>query len=342
MPNLSIATCILNWNGLAHLQTYLPSVVATNYSEHKIYVIDNASTDLSVEWLRERYPQIEIVHLKENLGYTGGYNQGLKFIDADVYILLNSDVAVTPNWLEPISEHFIRHPKVAAIQPKILADTNKFSFEYAGAAGGFIDALGYPFCRGRIFDFLEKDDGQYNEGSEIFWASGACLAIRAKAYREIGGFDERFFAHMEEIDLCWRLQQLDYSIYYEPKSVVYHLGGGTLGYRNPRKTYLNFRNSLLMLYKNLPEQDRDSVIAKRKRLDYLAAAKFLVGRAPKHMKAIFNAHKDFEIMKLDYKQSVSNQKKLSDIPTAFPGLILNRYYLKGKKKFSELKWLPGH
>ena len=244
-----VAIAILNYNGKNLLEQFLPSVI--KYSNgYPIYIIDNASTDDSIEFIKRQYPAIETILLSENYGYSGGYNQGLLKINATYFILLNSDIEVTENWIGPIISLLEDNDQIAACQPKILSFLEKDKFEYAGAAGGFIDTLGYPFCRGRIFDKVETDLGQYDDTREIFWATGACLFMRSSAFQESGGFDEDFFAHMEEIDLCWRLQHLGYKIFYNHQSTVYHLGGGTLKKSNPFKTYLNFRNSLYTLYKN--------------------------------------------------------------------------------------------
>jgi len=246
-----IAVVILNWNGKSWLEQFLPTVILHS-KQAEIYVVDNASTDDSVSYLQKEFPNVHIVLNDGNYGFAKGYNRGLKHIDAELYCLLNSDVEVTENWLEPILQLYYNHPEIAAIQPKILSYANKDKFEFAGAAGGFIDNLGYPYCRGRIFDETEIDYGQYDDEYEIFWASGCAFFIRSQDFWEQNGFDERFFAHQEEIDLCWRLNNSGRKIYYTSKSKVYHVGGGTLNKQSPQKTYLNFRNNLTMLAKNLP------------------------------------------------------------------------------------------
>ncbi|MDX1545146.1 MAG: glycosyltransferase family 2 protein, partial [Christiangramia sp.] len=247
---MKVAVVILNWNGKELLKQFLPSVI--QYSEKAtIYVADNASTDDSVEFLKSSFPQVKIIQNSLNAGYAGGYNLALKSVEEDIHILLNSDVEVTENWLEPIVEVFEKEPGTAAIQPKILDHKRKDRFEYAGAAGGYIDKYGYPFCRGRVFQHMEEDHGQYNDDRYIFWASGACLAVRRSAYNEVGGLDEDFFAHQEEIDLCWRLQNMGHKIKYVSNSRIYHVGGATLQNMNPQKTFFNFRNSLFLLLKNL-------------------------------------------------------------------------------------------
>ncbi|NBU71709.1 MAG: glycosyltransferase family 2 protein [Bacteroidetes bacterium] len=285
---------ILNWNGKRHLQACLPSVCATEYENYSIWVADNGSTDDSVSWLKScMADRVKILELKENTGYAGGYARALKMIEADIYVLLNSDVEVTPHWLQPVMAAFATHPNLAAIQPHILDYYNRQKFEYAGAAGGYVDSLGYPFCAGRIFEQIEDDKGQYNNPRSVFWASGACLFVRAKAYHEVGGLDPIFFAHMEEIDLCWRLQNAGYQLWQLPESVVYHMGGGTLAYGNPRKTYLNFRNSLINLQKNVPANERIWKIPLRMMLDFPAAVKFLLHGSWGDAWAVFRAHMSF-------------------------------------------------
>ena len=285
---MKIAIVILNWNGIKLLEQFLPSV--TEHSKETIiYVADNASTDDSVNFIRETYPCIRIIQNKENDGYAKGYNDALKYIEADVFCLLNNDVEVTKNWLLPIIKTFNENPNTAIIQPKLLDYNIRGYFEYAGAAGGFIDKYGYPYCRGRIFNTIEKDSGQYNDTTEIFWASGACLFIRSNVFNELNGFDESFFAHMEEIDLCWRAKNLGYSIKYVGKSTIFHIGGATLNNTNPKKTFLNFRNSLFMVTKNA-KGNLLSIILIRLILDGIAGLKFLFEMKPKHTFAILKAH----------------------------------------------------
>ena len=278
---MKIAVVILNWNGKKLLRQFLPSII--QFSENAvIYVADNASTDDSIEVIKREFPTVKIIQNKDNYGFAKGYNEALQFVDEPYYALVNSDVEVTKNWLNPIYELFEKDTKIAIIQPKILDFKKKTHFEYAGAAGGFIDKYGYPFCRGRIFETLEEDKGQYNDETEIFWATGACFFIRKDVYHELKGFDADFFAHQEEIDLCWRAFNLGYKTKYTSKSVVYHVGGATLDAANPMKTYLNFRNSLYMLVKNLPIGELFLVIFMRMILDGIAALKFLVqGKMPK-------------------------------------------------------------
>ena len=283
------AVVILNWNGAKLLKEFLPSVI-TYSREATIYVIDNASTDASLPVLKEEFPSVKIIQNTANFGFAQGYNEGLNFIEEEIYCLVNSDVEVTDNWLTPILNLFNENPNTAIIQPKILDYKNKAYFEYAGAGGGFIDKFGYPFCRGRIFDTIEKDNGQYDDVLKIFWASGACFFIRKEIYRELNGFDADFFAHQEEIDLCWRSFNRNYDALYCGLSTVYHLGGATLATSNPKKTFLNFRNSLLMLTKNLPSNQLLIIILVRMILDGIAGIQFLVKGKFKHTLAILKAH----------------------------------------------------
>lgn len=335
-----VAIVILNWNGERLLEQFLPSVINNTPSEDvEIIVTDNASTDDSVGFVANRYPQIKLIQLTENYGYAGGYNEALKQIDAEYFVLLNSDVEVTEGWLSPITDFLDQNADVAAVQPKIRAYRNKDRFEYAGAAGGFIDRLGYPFCRGRIFDTQEKDNGQYNESMDVFWASGACMIIRSRDFFEAGGFDASFFAHMEEIDLCWRLNARGRRVVCLPQSVVYHVGGATLNEESPRKIFLNFRNNLLMLYKNLPEESLKKILRKRRYLDYLAAIHYLLKGKRKNTQAIFKALREFKRIKSQYIEiRKENLKKTTqaDIRTIYKRSIIKAYYTKGLKFFSEL------
>jgi GT2 family glycosyltransferase len=287
-----IAVVILNWNGAKLLEQFLPSVVAYS-DEAKIYVADNASTDDSIDIIQAKFPQITILQNKGNFGFANGYNVALQQVEEDYYALVNSDVEVTENWLTPILTIFDNEPNIGIIQPKILDYKNKAYFEYAGAAGGFIDQYGYPYCRGRVFESIEKDNGQYDDETEIFWASGACLFIRKAIYRTLNGFDGDFFAHQEEIDLCWRAFNLGFKAKYTAKSVVYHVGGATLNESNPRKTFLNFRNSLLMLTKNLPGGKLFPIIFTRLCLDGLAGIQFIFKGKWSHCWAIIKAHFEF-------------------------------------------------
>ncbi len=289
---MRIAIVILNWNGKGLLESYLPSVV--RYSDAAdIYVADNASTDTSIQFVKSKYPNIQIIENEINGGFAKGYNDALKHVNADVYCLLNSDVEVTEGWLKPIVKTFQEIPEAAIIQPKILDLKRKNYFEYAGAAGGFIDQLGYPFCRGRVFQALEEDKGQYDDICEIFWATGACMFIKSKLFHDLGGFDEDYFAHQEEIDLCWRAKNSKHKVFYVGTSKIYHLGGSTLSNMNPKKTFLNFRNSLFSITKNLPRKKAFSIIFLRLILDAVAAIRFVFQCRFKHCFAILRAHLSF-------------------------------------------------
>lgn len=284
-----IAIAILNWNGRHWLEKFLPNVVSCSMP-HRVYVIDNASTDSSLDYLNKEFPQVGIVKLDKNYGFAKGYNLGLKQINAEYFVLLNSDVEVTPNWIQPVIEQFELFPEAAAIQPKLLDYNNKEYFEYAGAAGGMIDAYGIPFCRGRVFEYLEKDEKQFDKPSKIFWASGAAFFVKSKVFWAVDGFDADFFAHMEEIDLCWRIQNQGYSVMYCPNSKVYHVGGGTLNKINPHKFFLNFRNSLWMLLKNLPTNKLISTIFIRLCFDGVAAIKLAISGKPVMLWVVLKAH----------------------------------------------------
>lgn len=288
------AVIILNWNGLALLQEFLPSVCANTPSDlADVVVADNGSTDGSVEWLKTHYPDVLLLEMKENHGYARGYNLAIEQLPHPYVVLLNSDVEATPGWLQPLIDFCETHPDVGACQPKLLAYRDKKAFEYAGAAGGFLDKYGYPYCRGRIFFSIENDEGQYDTPAEIFWATGACLFIRREVYLKAGGLDESFFAHMEEIDLCWRVKLLGYKIYTVPQSSMYHLGGATLSASEPRKTYLNFRNNLLMLYKNLPRGEGRWLLIIRRLLDTIALARYIAAGEWQHARAVWVAHCHF-------------------------------------------------
>jgi len=342
----SIAIVILNYNGRHHLEQFLPSVIETTYANAEIYVADNASTDDSIEFLETNFPSIKIIPLVKNYGFAEGYNQALKSVENEYYILLNSDVEVTPNWIEPILELMERDATIAICQPKILSYHHKDYFEHAGAAGGWMDRLNYPFCRGRIFDKVERDTGQYDSTQEVFWASGAAFFIRGKLFHEIGGFEGSFFAHLEEIDLCWRLKRAGYKVMVRPKSVVYHLGGGSLDYGNPRKVYLNFRNSLFTILRNEERSKLFSVLLTRLILDGVAGMLFLSKGQFKNIGAIIRAHwhffpkipKTLKMRKRIYdriiKISISNQPNLSG---RYDGSVVWQYYMNGKKQFKKLK-----
>lgn len=306
---MKIAVVILNWNGAQLLEQFLPKIIAYS-GPAELYVADNASTDNSLLVLQQQFPEVKIIQNSANFGFAKGYNEALKHVEADVFALVNSDIEVTPNWLDPIIETFIKEKETAIIQPKILDFKNKSKFEYAGAAGGFIDAYGYPFCRGRVFDTIEDDFGQYNNAVVIFWASGACFFIRSETFHSLQGFDDDFFAHQEEIDLCWRAFNKKYVIKYIPNSVVYHVGGATLQQGNPQKTFLNFRNSLLMLTKNLPRNKLYSRLIIRMLLDGIAGVQFLFQGKPKHFLAILKAHYSFySLFYTFYKKRAAVQRE---------------------------------
>lgn len=323
-----IAVVILNYNGEHHLRQFLPSVL--KYSKDaRIIVADNHSTDGSCETLKKSFPKVQLISLSENYGYAGGYNQALKQIEAEYYLLLNSDVEVTKDWISPLVDYLDNHSNCAAVQPKILDFKNKDRFEYAGAAGGFIDSLGYPYCRGRIFDTIEQDLGQYDDEKEVFWVSGACFMIRSNSFHSVGGFDDSFFAHMEEIDLCWRLQNMGQKLGYTSKSVVYHLGGGTLNKSSPRKTYLNFRNNLIMLAKNLPVSQLALILPLRILLDLIASLKFWKDFSFLHFKAIIKAEIHFLSHIGHYNRKEIKVRNHHNPITS----ILLHYYFKKKKTF---------
>jgi len=331
---LKLAVVILNWNGKDLLEKYLPFVIKYSAIENvKIYLADNASADNSVNFVKKNYPTIQIIQNKENGGFAKGYNEALKQIKADIFCLLNSDIEVTENWLQPILTTFKKEKETVIIQPKILDYKNKLSFEYAGAAGGFMDKYGYPFCRGRMFNTIEKDNGQYNDIKEIFWASGACFFIRSKTYFELHGFDEDYFAHQEEIDLCWRAQNLNKKIKYVGNSTIYHVGGATLEETNPKKTFLNFRNSLFTLVKNLPKKSLFPIIFTRLILDGIAGIKFLLELKPMHTFAIIKAHFSFykNLSKMLKKRNGNNQKTDYYI---VKNVVWN-YFILSKRKFED-------
>jgi len=284
-----VAVVILNYNGKKLLQQFIPSVIELSAGAD-IYLADNASTDNSLAYIEKEYPQVKRIALKQNYGFAQGYNEAFKQVQADYFVLVNSDVEVTANWIEPVIELMQKDLSVAACQPKVLSYNEKDTFEYAGSCGGFIDKYGYPFCRGRIFNELEKDNGQYNNTVEIFWATGACMFVRASVYNELGGFDGSYFAHMEEIDLCWRMKNTGHKIMAVPSSVVYHLGGGTLNKISPRKTFLNFRNNLITLTKNYPTGNWFFVLLARLFLDGIAGFKFLLEGKPLQLWAVIKAH----------------------------------------------------
>ena len=334
-----VTVAILNYNGEEMLGRFLPSVLQ-NSPGARIVVADNASTDGSVAFMKEHFPGVELILLDRNYGFAEGYNRVIEHIGTEYVLLLNSDVEVTPGWLEPLMAALDADENVVACQPKVLDYKRKSHFEYAGAAGGFIDRYGYPFCRGRIFDTVEEDKGQYDTVADIFWATGAALLIRTAAYRDAGGLDGRFFAHMEEIDLCWRLRARGHRIVCVPASTVYHVGGATLSVGNPRKSYLNFRNNLLMLYKNLPSDELCRAMAVRCVLDYVAALKFALGGSWAHCRAVVEARRDFRRMKNDYKavrEANLAVVRANEIKERTGFSILWQYHAKGKKMYAQLK-----
>ena len=332
---MKTAIVILNWNGKKLLEQFLPSVVNFSSQQAEVYVADNAYTDKSIAYVKEFFPTVKILENKKNGGYAKGYNDALLSVDADIYGLINSDIEVTENWLNSITKEFEQNKNTAIIQPKILDFNNKNKFEYAGAAGGFIDFFGYPYCKGRIFSHLEEDTNQFNNVADIFWASGACFFIRSSVFHKLKGFDEDYFAHQEEIDLCWRTQNLGYTIKYVGLSTVYHVGGATLQETNPRKTFLNFRNSLLNILKNVPLKWLVFIILSRLILDGIAGIKFIFEGKAKHTLAIIKAHISF------YKCLVTFLKKRKDIKKKnkyyLHTSIVWQYFILNRKKFSKLK-----
>jgi GT2 family glycosyltransferase len=336
-PAPSVAIVILNWNGRKFLEQFLPSVMASVYDNKRVIVADNASTDDSVAFVQQYYPAIEIIPHQHNEGFAQGYNSALQQVQADYYVLLNSDVEVTPNWIVPIIDLMETDTAIAACQPKLLSWANKNLFEYAGASGGWIDNLGYPFMRGRIFDICEADKGQYDTLQQCFWASGAALFVRASVYHKLGGLDAYFFAHQEEIDLCWRMQLAGYKIFVQPASVVYHVGGGTLPKGNSRKTFLNFRNNLIMLTKNLPLASALWKIPLRMSLDGVVAWKNLLSGDGGYFMAVIKAHLHFcKWLLLDKKRSVFPAKTSGMLHGVYNGSAVWQHFIKKKKTFSEI------
>ncbi len=340
---------ILNWNGSQMMRRYLPSVVA-NSGDAEVVVADNASTDDSLQMLSEKFPTVRIVTLDRNWGFADGYNKAFEKYETennaqgvplpDYYILLNSDVRVKPGWLDAMTDYMETHDDVAACQPKLLSDERPEWFEYAGACGGYLDKYGYPYCRGRVFDTVEMDHGQYDTVTDVLWATGACLMVRRTDYWAVGGLDGRFFAHNEEIDLCWRLNMMGRRVVCMPQSVAYHLGGGTLPQGNPRKTYLNFRNNLTMLYKNLPSGRLHRVMLMRMLLDYVAALQMLVlGRSLGDFKAVVRARRDFHRWKKDFKaerERIQKEAAVAEPKGITPIFLLWNYYARGRKRYCEL------
>jgi hypothetical protein len=335
------AIIILNWNGIAYLKMFLGKVVKFSSGDGTvIYIADNGSTDGSVDWVEENFANIRIIRFGTNHGFPGGYNLALDQVEADYYVLLNSDIEVTKGWLEPLIKELDENPLVASCQPKVLSYKQREYFEYAGAAGGFIDKLCYPLCRGRVFYITEKDNGQYDDPSDIFWSTGACMATRSAAWKKVKGFDPDFFAHMEEIDLCWRFHRAGYTVRFVPSSTVYHVGGGSLPYNSPFKTYLNFRNSLYLMYKNLPGKNFRSKLFARRILDAVAAIFFLLKGQPRSTLAVWKAHRDASKNISILREKRKLVRELGDNEN--PGLILNKYvvfefYIKKHVTFGSMK-----
>jgi len=334
---MKIAVIILNWNGRALMEEFLPSVIENTRTE--VIVADNGSTDDSVAMLNEKFPSIRVIRFDKNYGFAEGYNKAIAQTDATYTVLLNSDVEVTPNWLDAPVALMEADKTIAAVQPMIRAQKDKKRFEYAGAAGGFLDIYGYPYCRGRIMTVVEEDHGQYDTLTDILWATGACLFIRTEVYKKEGGLDANFFAHQEEIDMCWRLRSRGYRIVCTPQSVVYHVGAATLKAESPHKTFLNFRNNLLMLYKNLPEKELRRVLRVRFWLDLIAAAKFFITVNPQNAYAVFQARSDFKRRRRDYLE-IRNDNLLKTTCTKIPEIrrksLLFSFYILRKQKFSQL------
>lgn len=338
---MTTAVVILNWNGEKYLQQFLPVLLEhTAIPGVEIVVADNASTDNSLEVLRTDFPTVRTIVLDKNYGFAGGYNKAFEQIEADYFVLLNSDVEVTAHWLEPLVGYMDENKDVAACQPKILSYDQRTHFEHAGASGGYIDRFGFPFCRGRIFGVAEEDKGQYDDVVEVFWATGACMVVRSNLFKKVGGLDDVFFAHMEEIDLCWRFKSRGYKVKCIPQSKVYHIGGGTLNVESPHKTYLNFRNNLLMLYKNLPNDLLKPVMTARLMFDYLAAFQLFITGKPKNAISVMKARTDFNKMMPDFeekrKENILYTTKV-DQSDVYQESIVYQYYFKGKKTFDSLR-----
>ncbi len=338
------AVVILNYNGVGFLEKFLPGVIRHTH-DARIIVADNASTDNSVEFLTENYPDVELIRLPRNNGYSQGYNEALQQVEAKYYVLLNSDIEVTENWLNPLIRMMEEDEDTVACQPKILSYYQKDTFEYAGAAGGYIDWLGYPFCKGRLFLTLEKDLGQYDGIYPVFWATGACLAIRSDIFHELNGFDPDFFAHMEEIDLCWRIETYGKKVMYNGNSKVYHVGGGTLPKTSPRKTYLNFRNGLTLLYKNYTSPELWTKFPVRLALDMVACIKFMLFDSFADGMAVLRAHlhfwKGFGINRAKRK-SAQKIMRIHNLDTIYRGSVIWQYYVRGHRKFSDLPFAKRH
>lgn len=334
-PKVSVV--ILNWNGRSYLEQFLPSVTATTYSNTEIVVVDNCSTDDSIEFVEREYPTIKLVKLTQNYGFAKGYNEGLKQVEADYYVLLNSDVEVDIHWLEPMVDLLEKDGSIGVCQPKLLQYHKKTDFEYAGAAGGWLDHWGYPFARGRIFDICEQDNGQFNDTVPIFWASGAAMMVRAELYHRLGGLDEFFFAHQEEIDFCWRVQRAGYKVYVCGSSKVYHVGGGTLPKGNMRKVYLNFRNNLIMLAKNLPTSRLYLVLAVRFCLDHISSFKAIWNGEMRYAYAVIRAHHGFSKWLWSHRKELKKEKKTTEnLKGYYRGSVVWWHFARKKKTFREI------
>ena len=333
----TVAIVILNWNGKAYLEKFLPIVLKSSYENKTVIVADNASTDDSVLFLRNHYPGVRLIENAANEGFASGYNKALQQVNSEYCILLNSDVEVTEQWIEPVIAIMEANKKIAACQPKILSFQQKKYFEYAGAAGGWIDSMGYPFSRGRVFDCCETDNGQYNNASPCFWATGTAMFVRTEVFKQLAGFDESFFAHQEEIDLCWRMQLAGYAVFVQPASVVYHIGGGTLPSGNSRKVYLNYRTNLVMLYKNLPVSEKIWKIPVRLVLDGIAACRELVSADAGYFMAVIKAHMYFYGWLIGKKKKNKfTPKRLTGLHGVYKGLLIWEYFIKKKKAFAEI------
>lgn len=332
---------ILNWNGIEYLKLFLGKVVALSLNaETEVCVADNGSTDGSADWIAENFSEVRLIRFDRNLGFAGGYNLAIDQLEAEFFVLINSDIEVTEGWLQPLVKYMEENPDSASCQPKILSSAKKNYYEHAGAAGGFIDKFGYPFCRGRILNITEKDEGQYDNQADVFWSSGACMIIRSTAWKKCGGFDSAFFAHMEEIDLCWRLHRAGYRVGFTPDSKVYHIGGGSLSYDSPFKIYLNFRNSLFMLYKNLEDNKLFYILFLRRILDGLAAIMFLLTGKFTYFSSVLKAHVQYYKCRGELKKKRQAVKELGNGGTY--GLILNKsivleFYIKGNKTYNKIK-----
>jgi GT2 family glycosyltransferase len=331
-----VAVVILNWNGSKYLEEFLPGVLQSGYPGLEVVVADNASTDGSMALLQSHFPSVKTIRHNQNGGFAKGYNDALIQVKADYYIILNNDVAITPGWVEPAIRLMEENPGIGAVQPKIRSYHQKSHFEYAGACGGWIDRYGFPFARGRVFDSCEPDEGQYDDATPVFWASGAALFVRASVFHALNGFDESFFAHQEEIDLCWRMQLAGHAVWVCPASVVYHVGGGTLPAGNPRKVFLNFRNNLVMMYKNLPRKGKWITLWIRLLLDGVAALRFLVSGKGGSCLAVVKAHIHFFRKVLSGREGVTTQTRLATLPGCYNGSIVWAYFVKKKKTFSAI------